>query len=500
MYGINHLENSIPILNRVGNITLAPVVGSELANIAEVEINRVLTIFEGYDDKALTQLPTDQIIQLMATHAEVKNGHYDSREQSITNLSHFVADIAKKNIYLAQNVVLPLVNDYTDELNEKLQVSTGISNLAIRVTTDTSSNILNSTNLVNLISQYKDTSGNGYTVGVHSQHGNVEVLKPLLKTGSESFDKFIEEWYNTNPLKLDKLLVDTYNSIFVNSVKLELRKVFVNLGYESALFSILLAKRFLKETPENVNSSLEEYNAALTTVIAAGCSFIGRSIEKYERNIRKGGLILKFPTKGREFLFDETFSGDNDILVDPDVYEEYLNLGGTPEAIVGSYLTSNIVDKTELLERKEELENAYERIANAGRINRLNNRLSLVKNSLRNIGSNVIKDIKSKFNDTTPYAGIEYTNESFTTEINEFIKKISIHDVDDIYSLIRRFICRIFFNDSHIEEMLMKIDALAKDSPDKDVNELAIITSIDFVVEWLVGQLTFETTESGTYQ
>lgn len=499
MYGINHLENSLPILKRLGNTTLATVNGSELANIAEHEIDRVIMIFEGFGDEVVANMSPDSIMRVMAENAEVKNGDYDTREQSITQLSDFISNIARQNIYLAQNVVLPLINEYTDRLNEQLQASTGISNLAIRVIADNSGGILNSTALINLISQYRDTSGNGNTIGAHRLHGTVEMLKPLLRTGSESFDTFIEQWYNTNNVKLDKTLIDTYNAIFTSTNKLELRRVFIELGFESALFGILLAKNFLKETPEGVAMDLENYNAALMTVIAAGCSFLGRTIQKYETNIRKGGLILKFPVRGREFMFDDAFSGENDILVNPDVYEEYLNQGGSPEAIVGSYLTSNIVDKDALLANKTELENAYERVANAGRLNRVNNRLALVKDSLHNVARNILKDINAKFNDDSPYAGVEYKNNIFNTEVAEFIKRTSIHDTDDIYDLMRRFVCRIFFKETHIEEMLMKIDMLAKDSPGKDVNELAIIASIDFAVEWLVSQLTYETPESGTY-
>ncbi len=499
MYGINHLENSLPILKKLGNTALATINGSELANIAEPEIDRVITVFDGIDDKMIEAMSPDEVMKLMAEAAEVRNGDYDSRECCIAQLSNMVTDVARKNIYLAQNVVLPLVEEYTDILNVKLQASTGISNLAIRVVADNSGGILNSTNLIHLIEHYKDGSGNGYSVNAHKLHGNIEYLRPLLTTGSEKFDEFINQWYATNNVKLDKVLVDVYNAVFANSVRVELRRVFIELGFESALFSILLAKSFMKETPEGVAMPLEDYNSALSTVIAAGCVFLGRTITKYENNIRKGGLILKFPVRGREYNFEDTFSGENDILVSPDVYEEYLNQGGSPEAIIGSYLTSNIIDKESILAKKEELENAYDRMANAGRLNRLHNRLDLVKDCLHTVARSVLKDINGKFNENSPYTGVQYDTRNFGPEINEFIKRVTIHDVDDIYVLMRRFVCSIFFADTHVEELLLKIDILAKDSPDKDVNELAIIASIDFVVEWLVSQLTFETPDSGTY-
>lgn len=500
MYGVNHLENSLPTLELIGNSTLAPLSGSALAEIAEPELNRVVTIFEGIGEENVELLNPDELIKLMSEMAEVNNDAYDTREVNINQLSKLVSDIAKKNIYLAQNVVLPMIDNYTNELLTRLQQSTGISNLAIRIVADNTNGLLNSSALINLISQYKDSSGNGYTIGAHQLTNFAKYLKPLLKTGSEQFDEFIDQWYQENHLKLDKVLENTYNAIFVSTTKLELRRLFIEQGYESALFAVLLAKHFLKETPEGVQMELEKYNACLMTVIAAGCAFLGRTIEKYERNIRKGGLILKFPVRGREFLFNESFSGENDILVNPEVYDEYLNQGGSPEAIIGSYLTSNIVDKNTLLAKKDELERAYERIANAGRLNRLNNRLDLIKNTLHHIGSSILVDIDAKIRDNGPYTGIEYKNSNFNKEVAEFIKHTSIHDADDIYGMMRRFVCRIFFKDSHIEELLMKIDLLAKDSPNKDINELAIIASIDFVVEWLVGQLTYEIPENDKYR
>lgn len=499
MYNETHLETSLVLLDKVGNRTLASLNGSELANIAETEINRVLMILEGVGEDELSQLDDSSLISIIAQSADVKEGDYDAREEGITNLVNKLTDVSVKNIYLTQNVVLPLVDEYTEWLNTKLQATTGVSNLAMRVVTDHNSSILETSGIKNIALQFQDSRSTGQTVNAHKSPLDEASVLELIKTGVENFDASITSWIESDNVRLSKLLLTTYRNVFGLAPKQDLRKLFQSLGYESAIFAVLLARKFINETPENVNMPLVDYNNALSSVISTAGNFIHLAIMFNDEATKRGSLILRFPAKHREFAYDEVFSGENDIVVNPVVYEEYLNQGGSPEAIVGSYLTGMYTDKNVILEKKEELEQAYNTISNAGRLNRVSARLSLVKNSLHELSKNIFKDINSKFGENDPYAGVNFENADLLEDVNTFIKRLNIDDVDDVYLLVRNFICRVFFKDTHIEDLLRRVDVIAKDNEESDINYAGIISSIDLNVEWLVSQLVYETAESGTF-
>jgi hypothetical protein len=57
--------------------------------------------------------------------------------------------------------------------------------------------------------------------------------------------------------------------------------------------------------------------------------------------------------------------------------------------------------------------------------------------------------------------------------------------LEDIFGISTKLVCRVLFADTDIERILDGIEVAAKNHPELDMREAALLAVNDFVVDWL---------------
>lgn len=477
------LETSIGVVSE-NNRCLKAMDGTPLAIATSALNDSVLFALSGHSDRT-QPFSFDELVNCISNCSQDDtNVHQNVIDELVTK----VTNITRNNIYVARNVVLPLVDEYTERLNGLVNEFAHAPNLAMRVVTDNKKNILNSDVLLNAVSKYENYLGRAETVSCHAEMSLMD-LEVCLKTGVTALDKLIEEWYGSNDLS--GKLKETYTNVFLSGTARPLSDFVNHVNYETAIFTLLLAKHFLRETPEGVNLSAKNYDLKLTEVEATAARSIATAIKDHNRNLEQGHLVNMYPVGGLQYQFEKTHTGSNDIFVNASVYNSFLEKGGTPEMVVGAYLSDRKTRADAILENADAYKRVYDRAIHTGKLTKLNKMLTVVKTSLNTFGGSVIDDIKSKVNsdDSSEYTGINFDNTLFGRKIVEFTNRITVDDMDNLYTLVRNYICDIFFEQSSVGDLLRRIDKLDPNG-ESNINDVAIIVSADFVVDWLMSQVT----------
>lgn len=429
-------------------------------------------------------LDKTEVTNLISNLSMEEGGDYDSLRVQLGDLVHVLTNVIRNNIYVTRNIVLPLTNEYTEQLNELVNKYAFAPNLALRITPDTKSNILNSTALRSLCSPHAQYTGSSATISCQADMSLLD-LEKCLNTGANSLDKELQEWYEKG--NLSNVLRDTYELVFLTGKPRMLVDVIGPDNYEHAIFAILLAKMFTKETPEGVDMSSIKYETELAKVIASASRYVMTAINKVERNVKTGQMVIKYPVAGVQYMFNKTHSGDNDIIVNNDLYDQFLSRGGKPELIIGAYLSDRKTDLDAILSNASGYQRAYDRAVQSGKLTKTNTMLTIVKTNLNSIGKKVLTDIQAKIEgdyNNTEYTGITYETSVFGRRVVEFTNAINVNHLDDLYILVRNFICDVFFAESEVGNLLKRIDMLDPNG-ETDVNDVAVIASIDLITDWL---------------
>lgn len=481
----------------ISNVALETSIGPVVEN------NKCLRAMQGTPLSIATSALNDSVLFALSGHADrqqpfdfdelvncISNCSQDAinvHQSLIDELVEKVTSIVRNNIYVARNVVLPLIDEYTERLNQQVNAFAHAPNLAMRVVTDNKKNILNSDVLLNAVSKHENYMGRPVTISVQNDMTLME-LENCLKTGVSTLDKVIEEWYGSNDLS--GKLKETYLNVFTGGVVRPLSEFVNHHDYEAAIFALLLAKHFTRETPDGVNMGAKDYELALLEIEAAAGRSINIAIRDNNRNIEQGHLVNAYPVGGLQYQFEKTHTGSNDIYVNAGVYNSFLEKGGTPELVVGAYLSDRKTNGDDIIANADAYRRVYDRAIHTGRLTKMNKMLTIVKTSLNTFGGSVIDDIKSKVNDddTSGYDGINFDNTLFGRKIVEFTNRITVDDMDNLYTLVRNYICDIFFEQSSVGDLLRRIDKLDPNG-EANINDVAIIASTDFVVDWLMTQV-----------
>lgn len=467
---------------------LSAVSGSPLDIISRTFIDGALFTVSGLQKEHGEEFTLDEIINIIRNSGESAVGDYDPFNEQINELVAATSNIVKNNIYIARNVILPLVEDYTEIMNTAVNENVHLPSIALRIVTDNSKNILSSTVLHETVKPFENYNGLNYSVSCQSYVSIVD-LEKCLKTGSSSLDKVLEEWYASADLK--PKLQNAYDRVYANGTRKPLDKVLDTKDFETLIFVLLLAKLFQKEIPEGTDCSLEQYQNLLAGVVSTTSKYICNVINRNTRNISSKQLVTSYPAPHLESSFENLNSGKNDIFVHPTVYEDFINKGGKPEIIFGAYLNDRSTDLDTLLEKASVYERQYNRTVQAIALTKSNKVLTIVRSVLGRITGQVVNDINNKISndETNTYKGVSYEHTAFAREANEFIRRLTIRDIDNLYEVVKNFICTIYFKNTEAVKILDRIDKIDPNG-ETDINDVAIVASVDTIVDWLLKQLT----------
>lgn len=410
----------------------------------------------------------------------------DAHHLTLSNFTQMAKGAVERTVHLTKSVALPVIDEIVVGAEARLNEVGAGAGLALNVIADTQSNILLNPTLISAIEPFQSVAGmDTQTVNVHDPR-TPEQLVELIRVGYDDFDNEIQAWLGAH-LSAD-IISNIYEKVFsVSSKTTYISNVFGNGpdSYPEALICFLLARGLTLSTDENINMSAADYDIAMALVSNYAAVTVQCGMLRYKSADKNDRVVMRYPPRGQELSFDRPEQGV--IVVNQSSYERFLEQGGTPEVIMGSYLTDRQTDASRLLENRDQYITQYNaRVLKA----RSDSRIRVITSMRRYLEEKVAAEIVATGNSVEEqgfWKGVTIDQAVAQSILRRCIDNMQLEDLDDMYSTVRDIILDVFFEETDVRKLIQLIDENSKDSPD-DIQSAANLAIVDYIVDWFMHQ------------
>lgn len=377
-----------------------------------------------------------------------------------------IADSVAFNLDLARNTVNPIIKDVVASAQAYMDNSAQSSLSPLTVVPFYYKAIWDSPILRELVERH----GNQPVTDMPLQSLQIEEpsdFAELLKQGGGRFDEEIAEFAQAcGHGFLSGVWHSTFGPDSHNSVLSVLRHTYA--CFDVSLATFLMARRLQADIPSGVNMELSQWQAYVSTIQAQAGRAVCRALEKRALDLRMKNLVILAP------------NGDDargDVLVVGDVYDNWLREGGSTEILFGALCNNGDTSYVGMLTYKDINEKAWKRTYSLLQTNIAFRRFNDLVAGLRAGMTKAINSLDDKY--------IVVDRAVLHERLKERLTHVKQKDLEDIYNVARKAVCRVMFPHTDAEQMLLAIDASAAAHPELDIREAALLATIDFVARWI---------------
>ena len=466
MFNNSNLNHILPIAERLKNEGLFLQVKSETPlatlvaaclpptkNIPDTDHVGILVAMTNDDSSATDNVPR-------ADH------HEELLSKEVADIGRVItAQMATIRNYAAPTVS-EIFNLIKDEVNNERPTYWGLDIIRIHP-------IHNSAVFSGMIEPWASTPPKAEQQPQYMPEQSEEALIELLQTGNNSFDSLLADLIATKPVGWVK---DTYMRHFARTGTYMGTADFANL--DTAVIVFLLGKALDGNPPaDGVAVSLVNYNANMSSMMAQAAIKLHSTYLSWRDSIKSGSLVLTWPAS---FVASDK---EQAIRVHGEVYDEFIKRGGTPELVIGSFISSKVRYVEELLTNKELLSAQYRRY------------VSVTTNSFNDVLGQRIRELLSKYLhmkiEQLPESHRDYrlTKEQLHPIADQAIDMVILDDlVNDTYLTIRRVVCATLFSHVKANDVLLRMETLTKNDPDLSRIDAAALVVEALIIEYYRSQ------------
>jgi hypothetical protein len=297
-------------------------------------------------------------------------------------------------------------------------------------------------------------------------------IRDVLVTGIPGVDDGITQL-------IDRLgearVTAVYNSVFgrTRAAQLDLQLTMNWDEIDSALLIMLLGNQLAQHVPAGINMSLDAFNSYMASITAQAGAQVGRILSRRQNYIANKIMVLQRPSN---------FSNTGNLIVNGDVYNDWLGDGGSPEILMGAVIAGRSENYKGLLDEQALNLRSYATVSNSLKSELQYAKFNALLKSYRASMTQIINNMEEA--DLPVPKSVLFANLSYR------LSKIHMDDVGDLEIPSRKIVCRTLWHHTDVEKYLEAIEAAAAAHPELDVREAALLGAIDVAVEWLMGQLT----------
>mgnify|MGYP005840224371 CR=1 FL=1 len=396
-------------------------------------------------------------------------------DMAMEELTETVSNTVKRNLQLAKNTVNPIIIEAIEDTEEYLRATIETRSTHIEIKPYYYAPIFNFNQLSTMVERFVETNFKDISLTLGFDYpSDKESLFKLAKTDINSFDETLMEFF-TNMSEED--LATTFNSVFGPDAirQSRLSDVIGNGNKEKTLLIYLFSKGLLKNVPESLGSNkdvdLAGYRNYISQIIAQSGRTLLSILSNRERDLTRNVLLRPFPSTrelGQRLITIE---------VNGDVYEKFLNEGGTPETIFGSFVSDQERSFSKLIDNNTKYQDEWKK---KNRILVTGERLEKFNDGIDGIKLALTKQINQLDEEMVPVA-----KEILHQRLKESMSKVSGKFYENLPVYIRKIVCEVMFPHTNALEILCAIDSVSSDFPDIDVREAALLATIEIVANWI---------------
>ena len=321
---------------------------------------------------------------------------------------------------------------------------------------------------------------------------NIEELPiaEIIKTGVGSLDTQLKEWAVKGGASLiHKVYQYCFNSstetvdptgyVHFDSNMLE------HFDPQATALDVAVALMLLAKNIDDVELeysgnrlSLDEIKLGLTVTRQFAASNMIYQLERVQNGRKSGKVVYSYPKIAS--------SGDDwsktvyEIIVDKITYDQFLDEGGTPEIIFGSYVSQHAYLKDDLLAGSENFIKAW---ADGEQTLRHERTQSEIARLFRVIRERIYRD----YNELTQEERASIDTGMVADELAIFNKHLTARGLNHLYDIIREVYCSIFYAGTEVQCLLRCIDEV--NVPDGASKETVLrIAIVEYVSKWMMEQ------------
>lgn len=330
---------------------------------------------------------------------------------------------------------------------------------------------------------------------------NAFPFEKIAVTGNVAIDKELKEWLLSGGMSV---MFSTYGAVFsidagenhpdydigyFNKLAVASSKGASVNGFQrdimslDALLSMWLICRNIEQCadlPITGNTSLGTIRSKLHSMQLFCAANLSRILSSIRAQKESKKVIHVFPTSFNE---SSSWTENHAILVDAEVYDEFIKSGGSPEVILGAYLTDSQPRYLgELLENAGRLTDVYhERIATL----KLKRENIQINKALEVVRDQLTLDVNS---DNSP---LKASGERILIQkaFTEFSRQLNRDTVKSLYSYIRDLYCNTIYCGCDVGEIMRSIDNLPAG---KSRDSLIRAGLMQYATKFLLSQCSFD--------
>ena len=385
-----------------------------------------------------------------------------------------ISKTVQNNLNVARNVVNPIIREVTEEAETYMNDAEATRKTYISVVPDYYADVWNSPMLSEMVERYSETSPDDFKLrSVVDFHQSFHELVELAKTGAPQFDEEIADLFRTmGEDKVRQCLHRLFGKETVPAGDHFSQLVNTRGDRDVAILAHVFARSLLSDPPEGTGMNLQDYTEYMSRVISQSGRVIYQILRNRQADRNRRQLIRRYPSNlhmlGQEIV---------EIVVNADVYTDWLNDGGTPEVLMGSAVSQQVRSYSELLEQKDRFIQEWQQ---KERVLGTTQRLDRFNNAVDGLRFAIARQI-NELDDEQLLVPRHLLHE----RLEENLTKLYGHFYERMYEYARRLVCDILFPHTDALQILCAIDHVLEDYPDLEIREAALLATIEIVSEWV---------------
>ncbi len=316
-------------------------------------------------------------------------------------------------------------------------------------------------------------------------------IADIIKTNVASLDEQLKEWaLNGGAL----VVYETYKTLFISGSNLfpANNEGYVNIDgsmidwwsesnspLDRHLALLLLASNIeALELTVSIKLSLAAIEHSLKELRQFAAANIVKHLDTVKQNRKNGKLVYQYPRAIN--INDDWNKETRKIIVDGELFKDFLGKGGTTEVIMGSYVSNHWYNVEDLLSRNDELLAEWTRGAAFLHRERQQSELSRL---LRTLRDRFLADFNALPDDHRALIDTNHIN----CELDRVNKHLTSENMPRLYDILRELYTGVFYHGTLVQDLLRRIDEVKASTASDDVSVMEIAI-IEFVTQYLVSE------------
>lgn len=395
-------------------------------------------------------------------------------DMAMDDVCQSVADAVRGHMVFARTVVLPALTELVEGVSRDLAALTPSTLLKMEVAVVNPNPLVLDNGFETLVRKFSEVPFDNPSLMMKLPTLAVGEIVELMKTGAASIDELIVQWIAE---KGDSFVIDVWENIFqmkqsdLNENEVRTLRTFIGSQDEKIDMTVavfLLANKLFDNPPAGTEMTLAAFNDLIVDYRNQAASTISYAIDEINRVMVAKELV-------------RSIDGSKTKVFGP-VYRDWIENGGSNEVLFGNTLERNpLITVDAINESASRLKAGWDRHAALTATVEANRRFVRVKELL-------LINFEKQLRNLTDEEKTKVSYETTMPKFRELLNSISEGEVQDIWALCLKLLCRSRFYYSSAEEILTNIEEVKKQNPSIEVREAAAVAMIKYIARWVAYQ------------